>query len=137
MVLLYQSVCFLDFLTFNLDCRLVAYHNHFWSMEELLQIVVPPLDFLVGALGKVVDYLDKLQLVDIQAVVEGILLVVVVVALVVDGTMVVVVVGAVPVVSVLHRFEELFLFGVLHRDRKDSKNSIHNKHQSQIGLLQL
>ena len=74
MVLLYQSVCFLDFLTFNLDCRLVAYHNHFWSMEVLLQIVVPPLDFLVGALGKVVDYLDKLQLVDIQAVVEGILL---------------------------------------------------------------
>ena len=64
-------------------------------------------------------------------------LVVVVVALVVDGTMAVVVVGAVPVVSVLHRFEELFLFGVLHRDRKDSKNSIHNKHQSQIGLLQL
>ena len=64
-------------------------------------------------------------------------LVVVVVALVVDGTMVVAVVGAVPVVSVLHRFEELFLFGVLHRDRKDSKNSIHNKHQSQIGLLQL
>ena len=64
-------------------------------------------------------------------------LVVVVVALVVDGTMVVVVVGAVPVVSVLLRFEELFLFGVLHRDRKDSKNSIHNKHQSQIGLLQL
>ena len=43
-------------------------------------------------------------------------LVVVVVALVVDGTMVVVVVGAVPVVSVLHHFEELFLFGVLHRD---------------------
>ena len=43
-------------------------------MEVLLQIVVPPLDFLVGALGKVVDYLDKLQLVDIQAVVEGILL---------------------------------------------------------------
>ena len=43
-------------------------------MEVLLQIVVPPLDFLVGALDKVVDYLDKLQLVDIQAVVEGILL---------------------------------------------------------------
>ena len=43
-------------------------------------------------------------------------LVVVVVALVVDGTMVVVVVGAVLVVSVLHHFEELFLFGVLHRD---------------------
>ena len=63
-------------------------------------------------------------------------LAVVVVALVVDGTMVVVV-GAVLVVPVLHRFEELFLFGVLHRDRKDSKNSIHNKHQSQIGLLQL
>jgi len=102
-----------------------------------LQMVVPLLDYLVGALGKEVDYLDKSQLVDIQAVVEGILLVVVVVALVVDGTMVVVVVGAVPVVSVLHRFEELFLFGVLHRDRKDSKNSKHNKHQSQIGLLQL
>ena len=63
----------------------------------------------------------------------------VVVALVVDGTMVVVVavVEAVLVVPVLHRFEELFLFDVLHRDRKDSKNSIHNKHQSQIGLLQL
>ena len=60
----------------------------------------------------------------------------VVVALVVDGMMVVVV-GAVLVVPVLHRFEEPFLFGVLHRDRKDSKNSIHNKHQSQIGLLQL
>ena len=60
----------------------------------------------------------------------------VVVALVVDGTMVVVV-GADLVVPVLHRFEEPFLFGVLHRDRKDSKNSIHNKHQSQIGLLQL
>ena len=60
----------------------------------------------------------------------------VVVALVVDGTMVVVV-GADLVVPVLHHFEELFLFGVLHRDRKDSKNSIHNKHQSQIGLLQL
>ena len=43
-------------------------------MVVLLQIVVPLLDFLVGALGKVVDYLDKLQLVDIQAVVEGILL---------------------------------------------------------------
>ena len=74
MVLLYQSVCFLDFLTFNLDCRLVAYHNHFLSLVVLLQIVVPLLDFLVGARGKEVDYLDNLQLVDIQAVVEGILL---------------------------------------------------------------
>jgi hypothetical protein len=37
-------------------------------------MVVPLLDFLVGALGKEVDCLDKLQLVDIQAVVEGILL---------------------------------------------------------------
>ena len=63
-----------DFLTFNLDYRLVAYHNHFLSMVVLLQIVVPLLDFLVGARGKEVDYLDNLQLVDIQAVVEGILL---------------------------------------------------------------
>ena len=43
-------------------------------MVVLLQMVVPLLDFLVGALGKEVDYLDKSQLVDIQAVVEGILL---------------------------------------------------------------
>ena len=43
-------------------------------MVVLLQIVVPLLDFLVGARGKEVDYLDNLQLVDIQAVVEGILL---------------------------------------------------------------
>ena len=43
-------------------------------MVVLLQIVVPLLDFLVGALGKEVGYLDKSQLVDIQAVVEGILL---------------------------------------------------------------
>ena len=63
-----------DFLTFNLDYRLVAYHNHFLSLVVQLQIVVPLLDFLVGALGKEVDYLDRSQLVDIQTVVEGILL---------------------------------------------------------------
>ena len=45
-----QDVLKFDFLTFNLDYRLVAYHNHFLSKVVLLQIVVPLLDFLVGAL---------------------------------------------------------------------------------------